>query len=92
MALAKSSTTVLSTKGQVIIPKAVRDQKNWAPGERLVVESTPEGVLLRQERLFPATQFEEVRGCLAPKRKKALSLDEIDAALRAAAKRRYARG
>ena len=92
MPLAKLSTTVLSTKGQLILPKAIRDEKNWAPGERLVVESTPEGVLLRQERLFPATTFEETRACLARKRKKALSLDEIDAALRAAVKRRYARG
>jgi AbrB family looped-hinge helix DNA binding protein len=92
MTLAKMSTTVLSTKGQVILPKAIRDEKNWSPGARLVVESTPEGVLLRPERLFPVTKFEEVRGCLSRKGKKALSLDEIDAALRAAAKRRYARG
>jgi AbrB family looped-hinge helix DNA binding protein len=91
MTIAKVSTTVLSTKGQVILPKAIRDEKNWAPGARLVVESTPEGVLLRPERLFPPTKFEEVRGCLSPKAKKSLSLDEIDAALRAAAKRRYAR-
>ena len=90
MTLPKTSTTVLSTKGQVILPKAVRDEKNWAPGERLVVESTPDGVLLRQERLFPASKFEEARGSLSRKRKKALSLDEIEAALRAAAKRRYA--
>ena len=92
MPLAKLSTTVLSTKGQVILPKAIRDEKSWAPGERLVVESTPDGVLLRQERVFPATKFEEARACLARMRKKALSLEEIDAALRAAAKRRYARG
>jgi AbrB family looped-hinge helix DNA binding protein len=91
MMLAKKSTTVLSTKGQVILPKAIRDEKNWAPGAKLVVESTPEGVLLRPERLFPATEFEDVRGCLARKGK-SMSLDEIDAALRAAAKRRYARG
>jgi len=47
-------------------------------------------VLLRQERLFPASKFEEARGSLSRKRKKAVSLDEIEAALRAAAKRRYA--
>ena len=91
MALPKMSATVLSTKGQVILPKAIRDEKNWAPGVRLVVESTPEGVLLRQERLFPATTFEEVRGSLAGKVKKSLSQEEIDAALRAAAKRRHDR-
>jgi AbrB family looped-hinge helix DNA binding protein len=92
MTLAKKATTVVSTKGQVILPKAIREEKNWAPGERLLVESTAEGVLLRPERLFPATRFEDVRGYLSRKGKKALTQDEIDAALRAAAKRRYARG
>jgi AbrB family looped-hinge helix DNA binding protein len=92
MTLAKKPATVVSTKGQVILPKAIRDEKNWAPGHRLLVESTPDGVLLRSERLSPVTKFEEARGRLARKRKKSLSLDEIDAALRAAAKRRYARG
>ena len=92
MTLAKKATTVVSTKGQVILPKAIRDEKNWAPGDRLLVESTPEGVLLRPEPLFPATTFDEVRGCLSRKRKRALSLGEIDAALKVAAKRRHARG
>ena len=91
MMLAKKSTTVLSTKGQVILPKAIREEKDWAPGVKLVVELTPEGVLLRPERLFSATKFEDVRGCLSRKWK-SVSLDEIDAALRVAAKRRYARG
>lgn len=92
MTLAKMSTTVLSTKGQVILPKGIRDEKNWSPGARLVVESTPEGVLLRPERQFPATKFEDVRGCLSGKVKKALSLEEMNSALRTAAKRRHARG
>lgn len=91
MTLPRKSATVLSTKGQVILPKAIRDGKNWAPGVSLVVESTREGVLLRPERPFPATTFEEVRGSLATKVRKALADDEIDAALRAAAKRRHAR-
>jgi AbrB family looped-hinge helix DNA binding protein len=91
MAQAKRATTTISTKGQVILPKAIRDEKNWAPGAKLVVESTLEGVLLRSERLFPATRFEDVRGCLSGTGK-SMSLDEINVALRAAAKRRYARG
>jgi len=85
------AATVLSTKGQVILPKEIRDQKQWGPGVRLLVESTPEGVLLRPERAFPATAYEDVRGSLARLVKKTLSEDEIEAALRAAAKRRHAR-
>jgi AbrB family looped-hinge helix DNA binding protein len=91
MTLAKKATTTVSTKGQVILPKAIRDEKNWGPGARLTVESTRDGVLLRQaERPFAPTTFDEVRGCLSG-RGKSLTQEEIDKALRAAAKRRYAR-
>jgi AbrB family looped-hinge helix DNA binding protein len=91
MARTKQATTTISTKGQVILPKAIRDEKNWPPGAKLLVESTSEGVMLRPERVFAATKFEDVRGCLSGKGK-SLSLDEIDAALRAVAKRRHTRG
>jgi len=58
--------TILSTKGQLILPKPVRDSRRWPPGTRLSVEETPEGVLLRavQDRPFPATTVEEVFGML----------------------------
>lgn len=39
--------TRLSTKGQVVLPKAVRDAKNWPSGTELEVVPHPEGVLLR---------------------------------------------
>ena len=86
MTLAKILTTVLSTEGQVVLPEAIRDEKNWGAAP----SSTPAGVLLRSDRLFLVTKFTEVRGCLSRKGEKSLSLDEIDAALRAPAKRRYA--
>jgi AbrB family looped-hinge helix DNA binding protein len=40
-------TTKLSSKGQVIIPKAVRQSKKWSTGTELVVEEREDGVLLR---------------------------------------------
>ena len=59
-------TTTLSTKGQVILPKAVRDARKWPPGTRLTVEETPEGVLLRAVpmRSLPPTTIDEVFGSL----------------------------
>lgn len=39
--------TLLSSKGQVIIPKPLRDARRWRAGTRLEVHDTPEGVLLR---------------------------------------------
>jgi AbrB family looped-hinge helix DNA binding protein len=58
------TTTVLSSKGQVIIPKPVRAAHHWNPGDRLVVEDTPDGVLLRPAALFKRTTLDDVAGCL----------------------------
>ena len=90
MALAKKAMTVISTKGQVVLPKAIRESKGWAAGKELVIEETPEGVLLRAARPFPQTKPEDVFGALSHHGKR-LSDEEIEKALRAAAKRRYAR-
>jgi AbrB family looped-hinge helix DNA binding protein len=40
-------TTLLSSKGQVIIPKILRVARHWGAGTRLEVQDTPEGILLR---------------------------------------------
>ncbi len=58
------ATTVLSSKGQVIIPKPIRTAHHWNAGDRLVVEDTADGVLLRPAALFKRTTLDEVAGCL----------------------------
>ena len=90
MNLAKKATTVVSTKGQVILPKPIRDSKGWGAGKELIVEETRDGVLLRAVRPFPLTKPEEVFGSLSHHGKQ-LGDEDIEEALRAAAKRRYAR-
>ena len=59
-------STTLSTKGQLILPKAVRESRGWKAGDRISVEETPEGVLLKGEPapLFPPTRLEDVVGML----------------------------
>jgi len=88
---ADGSTTTLSTKGQVILPKSIRERRRWGPGTRLVVEDTPEGVLLKPAPLFPPTRPEDVYGMLKysgpPK-----TIEEMDAAITAEVKRRHTRG
>ena len=82
-------TTIVSTKGQVILPKAVRQALRWEVGTRLVVESRPEGVLLRPEPAFAETRPEDVFGCLAwngPSK----SLSDMQAGVLAEARRRHA--
>ena len=83
-------TTTISTKGQVILPKAVREQKRWEAGTRLTVEETEEGVLLKAAPLFAPSGIDAVFGSL-PFAGEARTIEEMDAAVAAEARRR-ARG
>lgn len=56
-------TSTLSSKGQIIIPKPVRDAHHWRPGTVFVVEAFADGILLRPRNLFPPTQLEAGVGC-----------------------------
>ena len=85
------ATTRLSTKGQVILPASLRDKRGWRPGQVLEVEETPAGVLLRPEKPFPPTTFEEVEGILKYKGK-AKTLKEMDEAIALGVRDRHARG
>ena len=55
-------TTKLSSKGQVVLPSAIRNAKKWKPGTTLMIEETEEGVLLRPVKPWPATRIEDVFG------------------------------
>lgn len=80
------STTVVSTKGQVIIPKVVREHYRWEVGTRLMVEETPDGVLLRALPVFARTGLDAVVGRLAYSGP-AKSLEDMDAAIQSEAQR-----
>jgi AbrB family looped-hinge helix DNA binding protein len=90
-AVAETQTTTVSTKGQVILPKAIRQRRNWQPGTRLMVEDTPEGVLLTAAPVFAPTRPVDVAGMLAY-RKPPKTLEEMDAAITSEVTRRRARG
>jgi AbrB family looped-hinge helix DNA binding protein len=90
MARGERLTTTVSTKGQVILPKAVRQQRRWEAGTRLTVENIDEGVLLRAAPLFAPTEIDAVFGSLRFAGK-AKTIEEMDAAVAAEARRR-ARG
>ena len=53
-------TTTVSTKGQVVLPKAIRDERRWRAGTQLTIESTPDGVLLKPASLFPPAKTTDV--------------------------------
>ena len=74
-------TTRLSSKGQVIIPKALRNIHGWEAGQELIVIDTGDGILLKPKKPFPETTLQNVAGCLkyqgTPK-----SLSEMEDAIR----------
>ncbi|MCU4162181.1 AbrB/MazE/SpoVT family DNA-binding domain-containing protein [Acidiphilium sp. AL] len=90
MASPERLTTTVSTKGQVILPKTIREQRHWDAGTRLVVEDTADGVLLKAAPIFAPTRGADVFASLppigAPK-----TLAEMDAAIAAETKRRHGR-
>jgi len=91
MASTQKSTVTLSTKGQVILPKSIRERRHWDAGTRLVVEDTVDGVLLTNAPIFEPTQSDDVFGSLKFAGR-AKTIEEMDAGVLAEARRRHARG
>jgi AbrB family looped-hinge helix DNA binding protein len=82
-----SANTRLSAKGQVVIPKQLRDAHGWQPGTALVAEVTEEGVLLRLRDSARADDARALLGCSGyqgPRR----SLSDMDTAIAKGAKGR----
>jgi AbrB family looped-hinge helix DNA binding protein len=80
--------TRLSTKGQIVLPKSIRDSRAWRPGTEFVVEETGEGILLRPAARFPATELKEVAGCLRS-RGRSKTLTQMRAAVDLEMRRRH---
>ena len=83
-------TTTVSTKGQVILPKAIRERRRWPAGTELMVEDTADGVLLKAKPAFAPTRPKDVF-CSLPFKGPAKSVADMAAGIAAEAKRRHAR-
>ncbi|MEZ5591398.1 MAG: AbrB/MazE/SpoVT family DNA-binding domain-containing protein [Gammaproteobacteria bacterium] len=57
-------TTKLSSKGQVIIPKHIRESHHWEVGTELQVIEFEDGILLKPKAVFERTSLSDVAGCL----------------------------
>lgn len=77
--------TKMSSKGQVIIPKNLRQAYNWEVGQELAVIDTGDGILLKQAQPFKETQLEEVAGILKYSGKP-VTLEEMEQAIKKGAK------
>ncbi len=73
-------TTKLSSKGQIILPKSVRESHHWSAGMEFMIEDTQDGVMLRPVKSFSPTRLRDVIGCTGyagPAR----SLEDMEAAI-----------
>jgi len=68
----------LSTKGQIVIPKEIREAKDWSPGTEFEVILTDAGVLLSPLPPLPATTVQDGLGLLAKKGRRRLSQEETE--------------
>jgi AbrB family looped-hinge helix DNA binding protein len=78
-------TTSLSSKGQIIIPKPIRAQHNWHPGQKFQVIDTANGLILKEATPFAEATLDQVAACL-PSHGKAKTLAEMEEAIRLGAK------
>jgi AbrB family looped-hinge helix DNA binding protein len=83
--------TKLSSKGQLVLPKRLREAHNWQPGTKFLIEEGSDGLLLRPLLPFPPTRLEDVVGCL-PYRGKPKTLQQMQDAIKVQVKERRGRG
>ena len=78
----------LSSKGQLVIPKAVRQSAHLAPGDVLSVRYGDGKIGLRPVTVVAPTSLAEVAGCLARPGRKPLGQAQTRAAIKARLKAR----
>ena len=83
-------TVTLSSKGQLVIPKAVRDDAHISAGSRLEVQYVDGEIRLRPLPDETVVSLDAVAGCLFKPGRKRLSDAQTQAAIRAKLKARNA--
>lgn len=76
-------TTTLSSKGQLVIPKQVRQLANVAAGDEFVVRYQHGEIHLRPVPRVTGTSVDDVAGCLAGASRKPPSEARVEAAIKA---------
>ena len=73
-----ADTTKLSTKGQVVLPKALRTSHRWKPGTEFIVEERDGCVVLRPKQRGRALGWHDLIGCVgyAGPRKRLREMEE----------------
>ena len=80
-------TVKVSSKGQIVIPKKLREAHHITPGMEFVVSSVGDEIRLRSAPLFTPATHEQAAGCLHRKGRKPMTDAEMNKAVRQRAKR-----
>lgn len=73
-------TIRLSTKGQIVIPQAMRARHHWDAGTEISIDDQGDVLVLRAVKPFAATRVEDGLGCTGY-RGPAKSPEEMDAGI-----------
>lgn len=82
-----STVTRLSTKGQIVLPKALRTAHRWNAGTEFIIQERDEGILLKPQAVRAARTWESLIGCV-PYTGPRKSVKEMDQAVAAEARSR----
>ena len=70
--------STITSKGQLTVPKEIRDRMGWKPGDRVdFVPDQKGGISLKTVN----TEFRSLRGILKSKRTRPLTIREMDEAI-----------
>lgn len=73
-------TVRLSSKGQFILPKSIRDRHHWEAGTEFVIIDRGAELVIKPTRVFPSTELEPV-DTPSVYQGRPLSLDEMEQAV-----------
>jgi AbrB family looped-hinge helix DNA binding protein len=75
----------VSSKGQLVLPKEIRDKRGIGPGTEVEIEEVPEGVLLRLVKGSKVVTLRDLVGCTGYRGPRK-SLEEMAAAIQKGAR------
>jgi AbrB family looped-hinge helix DNA binding protein len=77
-------SVALSSKGQFVLPKAIRTRHHWLAGTRLIVIDRGDEVVIKTAEPFAVTSFESIDAPSVYKGRR-LSIADMDSAIAAEA-------
>ncbi len=85
----RGTVTRISDKGQITLPKPLRQRRGWTGGCEFIVEERPDGVFLRPAAGRALAEIDATFGRLRTT-KQGITIDEMQEAMLAEARLRWA--